>query len=76
MNQIILILDVYIAANAVWWFLLETDRAQNHPLTPFLSRICEPYCRLFQGVELRIRGRNAAIAVPLMALCIIRFFIS
>lgn len=72
MNLIILILDFYIAANAIWWFLLETDRAQNHPLIPLLSRICEPFCRLFQGVELNIRGRKAAIAVPVLTLALAR----
>lgn len=75
MNLIILVLDLYIAAHAVWWFLLETNRAEHHSLTPFLSRICEPYCRIFQGVELKIRGKNAAIAVPVITLILARLLL-
>ncbi|VGO12637.1 hypothetical protein PDESU_01190 [Pontiella desulfatans] len=76
MNLIILVLDLYIAAHAIWWFLLETNRAERHSLTPILSRICEPYCRIFQGVELKIRGNNAAIAVPIITLVLARLVLS
>lgn len=75
MNLIILILDLYIAAHAIWWFLLETNRAERHSLTPFLSRICEPYCRISQGVELKIRGKNAALAVPTITLILARLLL-
>lgn len=75
MNLIILILDLYIAAHAVWWFLQETNRAQNHPLTSFLSRVCDPFCRLFQNVEFRICGKDAAIAVPVLTLAAVRLLL-
>lgn len=76
MNLIILILDLYIAAHAVWWFLQETKRAHNHPLTPLLSHVCSPYCRLFRNVELRICSKDAAVAVPVLSLAVVRLFLS
>ena len=75
MNLIILILDLYIAAHAVWWFLQETNRKQNYPLTPFLPRICSPYGRLFQNVEFRICGKDAVLAVPVLTLAAIRLLL-
>lgn len=76
MTLIIFILDLYIAVHAVWWFLQETNRAQSHSFTPFLSRVCSPYCRLFRKVELRICGNDAAVAVPVLSLAAIRILLS
>lgn len=76
MNPVLLILDVYIVLQLVWLFLVETDKAKNNPLTPYLSRICSPFCRLFYQVELIIRGRNFERFVPLITLILVRFVLS
>jgi len=76
MNLIILILDLYIVAHAVWLYLLQTNRDERHALTPYLSRICDPFCRLFQDVDLKIHERNMALAVPLLTLVLVRFVLS
>ena len=76
MNLIILILDLYIAAHAVWWYLLETNRGQGSSIYKFVSRVCAPYCRLLRKVELRICGNDASIAVPVLSLAAIRLILS
>lgn len=76
MNPLILILNLYLAAHVAFWFLQETHRNRNSSAYTLLSRICTPFCHLFQNVEFRICGKEASIVVPVLALAMIRLFIA
>ena len=76
MNPITFILNLYLAAHTIYWFMQETNRSKSSSVYTLLSRICAPFYRLFRNVEFRIRGKDASIVVPVLALAMIRLFIS
>lgn len=74
MNLIILILDLYIIAHVIWWILKATN--QNFPVDSFLSKICEPFCRVFPDLKLAIGGSSITIAAAPLILTLVRFILS